>query len=347
MLSNFARYHNCEEIVKNSIPLLIGIQYEDPNLKELIKVAITCNELQEKVNNLENSSEESSQSDTTLLKSANNPEIKAKFLSYLSLYLENDINMNLIKSKPEEENELKNLILTYFNGIIKQLTDVENYDNIGFTHDQGFGLALLKIRKYLEKNKLLILKDDYYTEKIFNACSKFFGPENFNYTNRLINDFNHLYDNLYNIRKSKENINQTSDSGYYIDNNIFTENEKIEFLEDFYSFNNLIAEGIFSFYEFLINQTSNFADSISDESLETISKLTGLLVNYSECKNENNAIKLNYIEKIASYAMTFLLNQRLNEERITNNSVKKLLTKFWELLNNLIKIDENNSILSK
>lgn len=342
--------------MRNALPIIKGLEYEDDLLREIIKVAIRCNELhtESQENNNNNNKKGSASPADPLLSITNNPEIKSKFLTYLSLYLENEINISHRKNNPNvPESDLNNLILDYFNSVIKILTDVEHYDNIGFTHDQGFSLALLKIRKFLEKNNLLVLKDDYYTEKIFNCAVKFFNAENLKFVNKLVKHFNNIYTELYKIKKTKiknENENDAeNDTVSFIcdENEAFNEQEKTDFIEDFYSFNNLIAENIFGFLDYLNNKASNAADKLDDEAIETISKLVQMMVNYSQCKNENNALRLNYVPKLASYLMTFLLNDRLNEEKANMPAVKALLGKFWELLNNLLKMDENNSISTK
>lgn len=335
--------------MRNALPIIKGLEYEDDLLQNIISIAIKCNELHSESNN-ENKKTSTANTDP-LISITNNPEIKSKFLTYLSLYLENEINTSTRQKNANiPEKDLNTLILDYFNGIIKILTDVEHYDNIGFIHDQGFSLALLKIRKFLEKNKLLVLKDDYYTEKIFNSAVMFFNADNFKFVNKLVNDFNNIYHELYKIKKSSidKKINENKlESPIYIESEVFNEQEKNEFIEDFFSFNNLIAENIFGFLDFLNNKASNAADKLDEEAIGTISKLMNMMVNYSECKNENNAIRLNYVGKIASYLMTFLLNERLNEEKENMPAVKGLLAKFWQLLNNLLKIDENNVISTK
>lgn len=349
ILSNFAKYHDCEDIVRNALPIIKELEYEDDLLYNIIKIAIKCNELHSE-SNIDNKGASIANADP-LLSITNNPEIKSKFLTYLSLYLENDINCTSRKNNANFlEKDLNKLILDYFNGIIKILTDIEHYDNIGFIHDQGFSLSLIKIRKYLEKNKLLVLKDDYYTEKIFNSAVKFFNAENIKFVNKLLNDFNNIYHELYKIKKvsnDKNNVRNKCDYSIYIENETFSEQDKTELIEDFYSFNNLIAENIFSFLDYLNNKASNAADKLEEEAIETIGKLINMMVNYSECKNENNAIRLNYVGKLASYLMTFLLNERLNEEKENMPAVRNLLKKFWDMLNNLLKIDESNVISSK
>ncbi len=277
----------------------------------------------------------------------NNPEIKSKFLSFICLYLDNDININTRKTNTKfTENEFNIQIVEYFNGIIKVLTDKENYDDIGFLNDQGFSISLLKLRKYLQKNKLLVLKDDYYTEKIFSTAVKFFNPENFDFVKKILKEFNYIFTDLYHIKRLSTS-NDYNQSVFYVDNNQIDEREKNEYLEDFKSFNNLISENVFGFFNYLNDKISNFADIVEENEFDTIENLIQILINCSKLKNENNAIKLNYLEKLSSYVMTFLLNDRLNEEKNINQSVKNILEKLWELLNNLLKMDENNIICSK
>jgi len=280
-----------------------------------------------------------------LIAISNNPEIKSKFLSYISLYLENEININTRKNNTLfSEQEFNNLILDFFNGIMKNLTDIENYDNLGLIHDQGFSIALIKIRKFLENKKLLVLKDDYYTEKIFNSGVKFFNSENFNFVNKIVNDFNNIYRDLYKIKISTANENLNK---FYIENDTILEQEKNEYIEDFFSFNNLISENIFEFFDYLISKASNAADKLIEGDIEIIGKLVDILIDYCECKNENNALKLNYVGKLSNYVMTFLVNERLNEEKDHIPEVKDILGKLWRFMNNLLKIDESNIITTK
>lgn len=348
ILSNFAKYHDCEEIVRNALPIIKELEYEDDLLRDFIQIAIRCNELHSES---QDPSKTLSPNADPLISVTNNPEIKSKFLTYLSLYLENEINFSSRKNNSNiPEKDLNNLILNYFNGLIKILTDVEHYDNIGLIHDQGFSLALLKIRKFLEKNKLLVLKDDYYTEKIFNSAVKFFNADNLKFVDKILKDFNNIYTELYKIKKTQKS-DRHQNSGkiapVYVESDAFSEQEKSEFIEDFFSFNNLIAENIFGFLDYLNAKASNAADKFDEEALGTIGNLVNMMVYYSECTNENNAIRLNYVGKLASYLMTFLLNERLNEEKANMPSVRGLLGKFWQLLNNLLKMDENNVIATK
>ena len=118
-------------------------------------------------------------------------------------------------------------------------------------------------------------------------------------------------------------------------------------MDDFYAFNNFISENILKFYDYLTNQASNAADKLSQEALDTIRKMTKISIDYCEAKNENNIIKNKLIGKLPNYLMTFILNDRLNEEKAKNLYVKKLLNDFWEFFYNLLIIDENNFISGK
>lgn len=242
---------------------------------------------------------------------------------------------------------------------MKLLTDIENenYENIPYLHEFGFSLSLLKIRNFLEKKNLLNVQDDYYTEKIFNAAKKFFNEENNIFSELLIDNFMEIFEELYEIKiQCDKDLLIYGDilpnkNKYFFINLDFSDEKKKDYLEDFYGFNNLIAENSFKFYDSFNDKISNVMDKISPKFLSVLIKITNIISNYAIHNNENNAIRENYLTKLSNYVMTFLLNERINEEKNSNNSnsqlMRNLYNNFWELLKNLLKIDQKNEIVSK
>lgn len=337
ILSNFANFQNCPELIFSASPLIQGIQYEDKNLLQVIKLATKLNEI-ENDNSIE-------------INSKATPRIKSRFLTYLSLYVEHELNLLNPNSNAEIKKELYSEILNYFNSIMKLLTDIENNDKIPFLNEQGFSLSLLKIRIFLEKKKLINIKDDYYTEKIFNSAKKFFNEENSIFSEKILDDFNQIYENLYQIKTTTDkDLILFGDiypnrQKFFIEN--ISEENKSDYLEDYYGFNNLIAEYSFKFFDAFNDKISNVMDKITPKFLNVLLKITNNISNYAVNCNENNAIRENYLSKFSNYIMTFILNERLNEEKNQNELIANMYKKFWEFLKNLIEIDEKNEICSK
>jgi len=371
ILSNLAIFNTYKPLEISSMNLLKNLVYNTIDFKELLIEAIE-NLDNFNVPNIDKSNNQINDF-VNLSNFPENCEIKSRFLTFVAIYAE-----NILTENPNES--LIKLIENYFVKIIKNIYYNNDPTSIGFIKNEGFCLAMVKLRLFLikqkypklENNKNNLSNNKYNFDKKVSILSKNSLNGNINLSNnsdineesklknindkilrmglcyfnpnkKFVNKFLNDFDQIYenlNIKYNPEKASFIMDEGKKI------EREKmLEFLNDFYEYKNSIFLQSFFFYDHLCQILRN-SEKIPDDFLDSLNLIVNHVISCCDLKTERNYLGSS-IKKNSTYLMGFIMNDYLNEEKKNNIKIKILIEAFWKMLYYVMKNDEVNVICSK
>jgi hypothetical protein len=249
--------------------------------------------------------------------------------------------------------------------------------DIGFIKNEGFCLALVKLRLFLirhkypksQENDNLISrrtslqnlnleflerrnsnlsinipaeeensKLSNINDKILRLGLNFFDPKT-KFVNKFLNDFDKIYENL-NIKYNPEKGSFIMDYGKNVDARSMQ-----QFLNDFYDYKNTIFLQSFFFYDRLCRHLENF-ELINEDFVDTLNLIVNHVISCCDLKTDRNYLG-SLVKKNSGYLMSFIINKQLNQEKLRNAKIRSLLDAFWKMLYYVIKNDEINVFCSK